>query len=89
MSPALVEMIKVRCTSEETYLFFACWSLFSLTGEGVWLLLNRKELLGTSGISSTATELKGSGLFGLASPGLEFKLIADISVNISLTGKGA
>ena len=69
MSPALIEMIKVRCTSEEH--------------------TNRKELLGTSGISSRATELKGSGLFGLTSPGLEFKLIADISVNISLTGKGA
>ena len=88
MSPALVDMIKVGCTSEETYLFFSCWSLFSLTGEGVQLLLKRKELLGTSGISSTATELNGSELFGLSSPELEFKLIANISVNISPTGKG-
>ena len=50
---------------------------------------SQQKRMGTSGISSTATELKGSGLFGLTSPGLEFKLIADISVNISPAGKGA
>jgi len=43
-------------------LFFASSSLFFLTGEGVRLLLNRKELLGTSGTSSAATVLTGSGI---------------------------
>lgn len=43
-------------------LFFASSSLFFLIGEGVRLLLNRKELLGTSGTSSAATVLTGSGI---------------------------
>ena len=57
-----------------TNLSFACWSLFSLTAEGVRLRLNKKELLGTSGTSSAATVLTGSGVFsGFSSPELEYR----------------
>lgn len=49
-------------------LFFSSWSLFSLTGDGVRLLLNRKELLGTSGTSSAATVLNASVLISSLSP---------------------
>lgn len=56
------------------HLFFASSSLFCLTGVGVRLRLNRKELLGTSGISSAVTVLTGSGLFsGFSLP--ELKII--------------
>lgn len=49
-------------------LFFSSWSLFSLTGDGVRLLLNRKELLGTSGTSSAVTVLNASVLISSLSP---------------------
>ena len=58
-----------------TNLFFASSSLFFLTGEGVRLLLNRKELLGTSGTSSAATVLTGSGICSdLSLPELKIKI---------------
>ena len=57
-------------------LFFASSSLFFLTGEGVRLLLNRKELLGTSGTSSAVTVLTGSGLCsGFSLPELKINKI--------------
>jgi len=49
-------------------LFFSSWSLFSLTGDGVRLLLNRKELLGTSGTSSAVTVVNASVLISSLSP---------------------
>ena len=53
--------------------FTNLWSRFSLTGEGVRLRLNKKELLGTSGTSSAATVLTGSGVFsGFSSPELKY-----------------
>ena len=58
-----------------TNLFFASSSLFFLTGEGVRLLLNRKELLGTSGTSSAATVLTGSGVCSdLSLPELKIRI---------------
>lgn len=57
-------------------LFFASSSLFFLTGEGVRLLLNRKELLGTSGTSSAVTVLTGSGICsGFSLPELKINKI--------------